>query len=160
MHSEQVKIVLDKLDIFTNKHINVQLSKSRQKKIQKLLEKDVFKDVTLDKVIVLEEVPSSIQVFNSSLVNNIKDLCIDKAYKKNRPVVHTYNDEKKNLVVMHLSQIPEVNQSIGSYFTAIIWDNDNNNIRFYLWDIMQTYIKITLDLNPNFYIRPFSKLLL
>ncbi len=69
MHPEQVKIMLDKLDTFTNKHANAQLSASGQKKIQKLLEKDIFKVVTPDKVVMPEEVPSNTQVFNSSITD-------------------------------------------------------------------------------------------
>ncbi len=135
MHLKQVKILSDKLDTFTNKYANAQLSASGQKENQKLLEKDVFKVVTLDKIIMLEEVLSSTQVFNSSLVDNIKDPCTDKAYEKNRPVMHTYNDEKKNLenlVLIHLPKIPKVNQGIGFCLAAIIRDNDNDNIKFYL----------------------------
>lgn len=59
MHSKQVKIVSDKFDKFTNNYINAQLSTSGQKKIQKLLKKDVFKVVTLDKVIMPKEIANS-----------------------------------------------------------------------------------------------------
>ena len=58
---------------------------------------------------------------------------------------------------MHSSKILEVSQGIGSCLTAIIQNNDNDNIRFYLRDITQAYIKIAWDFNPNFYIRPLSK---
>ena len=51
-HPEQVKIVLDKLDTFTNKYADAQLSASGQK--QGLLEKDVFKVVIPNKVITPE----------------------------------------------------------------------------------------------------------
>ncbi len=159
IHPEQVKIVLGKLDTFTNQHADAQLSVSGQKEIQKLLEKDVFKVVTPDKVVMPEEVPSSTQVFNSSLVDNIKDPCTDKAYEKSRPVVHAYNDEKKNLMLMHSPKIPGVSQGIGSYLAAIIQDDDNNNIRFYLRNITQAYVEIASELNLNFYIRPLSKLI-
>ena len=60
MQPEQVKIVSDKLDIFTKKYANIQLSISGQKKIQKLFEKDVFKLITLDKIVMSKEVLSSI----------------------------------------------------------------------------------------------------
>lgn len=49
----------DKLNTFTIKYADAQLSKSGQKKIQKLLEKDIFKVVTLDKVVIHEEVRNS-----------------------------------------------------------------------------------------------------
>lgn len=90
----------------------------------------------------------------------MKDLCNDKAYEKSCPVVYTYHNKKKNLVLMHSLKIPRVSQSIGSYLTAIIQNNNNNNITFYLWDITQAYIEIALDLNPNFYIQLLSKLIL
>ena len=160
MHPEQVKIVSDKLDIFTNKHTNAQLSVSEQKKIQKLLEKDVFRVVTPNIIVMSEEVLSSTQVFNSSLVDNIKDPCNDKVYEKSRSLVHTYNNEKKNLVLMHSRKIPEVSQGIGSCLAIIMQDNDNNNIRFYLRDITQVYIEIASDLNLDFYIRPLFELIL
>ncbi len=152
-----------KIDTFTNKYLNAQSSTSEQKEIQKLLEKDIFKVVTLDKIVIPEQVISSTQVFNTSFVDNIKDLCTDKAYEKNRLVVYTYNDEKKNLknlVLIHLPKIPEVSQSIGSCLTAIIQDNDNKNIKFYLQDIMQAYIEIASDLNLNFYIQLLFELIL
>ena len=60
---------------------------------------------------------------------------------------------------MHSPKIPGVSQDIGSYLAAIIQNNDNDNIRFYLQDITQAYIKIALDLNLDFYIRPFSELI-
>ena len=41
----------------------------------------------------------------------------------------------------------------------MIQDNYNDNIRFYLWDIMRAYIEIASDLNPDFDIQPFSKLI-
>ncbi len=127
MYPEQVKILSDEIDTFTNKHADVRLSASGQKEIQGLLEKDVFKVVTLDKDVTPEEVPSSTQVFDSRFVDDIKDPCTDKAYEKSRPVVHVYNDEKKNLVLIHLPKIPGVRQSIGSCFAAIIRDDDNDN---------------------------------
>ena len=41
----------------------------------------------------------------------------------------------------------------------MIQDNYNDKIRFYLRDITWAYIEIALDLNPDFYIRPLSKLI-
>lgn len=89
--------MLNKLDIFINKHVDVQLFISGQKKIQKLPQKDIFKVVYLDKVVMPEEVSNNTQIFNSSLVDNISDPCIDKAYEKSCPVVHAYNNKKKIL---------------------------------------------------------------
>ena len=97
-----------------NKNSNSQLSASGQKKIQRLSEKNVFKVVTPEKV------PSSSQIFDFYFVDKLKDLCIDKAYEKSRPVMYAYNDEEKNLVLMHSLKIPGVSQSISSYLAAII----------------------------------------
>lgn len=74
-----------------------------------------------------EKVLSNTQVYDSSLVNNIKDLCTDKAYKKSHSIVYTYNNEKKNLVLMHLLKILGVRWGIGFFSTTIIWNNDNDN---------------------------------
>lgn len=98
----------NKLDIFTNKHIDTQLSISGQKEIQKLLEKDIFKVIILNKIIISKGVLNSTQVFHFSLVDNIKDLCNDKACKKSCLVAHIYNNEKENRVLMHLPKILEV----------------------------------------------------
>lgn len=89
--------MLDKLNIFTHKYIDAQLSVFEQKEIQKLFKKDIFKVVTPDKVITPKKVPNSIQIFNSSLVNNIKNPYIDQVYKKYYLVVHSHNNEKKKL---------------------------------------------------------------
>ncbi len=63
-------------------------------------------------------------------------------------------------MLMYLPKILGVSQGISFYFLAIIWDNDNNNIRFYLQDITQAYVEIISDLNPNSYIQPLSELIL
>lgn len=86
MHTEQVKIILDKLDIFIIKYTDDQRFIFGQKKIQGLFAKDIFK------VAIMEEVSNSIQVFDFYLINDIKNLCPNKVYKKNRLVMHVYND--------------------------------------------------------------------
>lgn len=100
--------MLAKFCIFTNKYADVLLFISEQKEIEGLLKKDVFKIVTLKYVVMPEEMLSSIQVFNFSLYNDIKNPCIDKAYEKSCPIIHTYNNKKKNIVSGHLLQIPGV----------------------------------------------------
>lgn len=97
-----------------NKYDNTQLSISRQKEIQRLLEKDGFKVVTSNKivtsnkVITLKEVPTNTQGFNSRFFNVIKVPCITKAYEKSCLVMYTYNNEKKNIVLRHLPKIPGI----------------------------------------------------
>ena len=89
-----------------------------------------------------DKVPNSTYGFNSRFVDNIKDSWIDRAYEKSHSVVHVYNNEKKNIVLGYLLKIPRVSQGIGFCFTAIIWNDNNYNIRFYLLNIMQVYIEI------------------
>lgn len=42
-----------------------------------------------------EKVLINIYIFNSGFVDDFNNLYIDKANKKNRPVIHACNDEKK-----------------------------------------------------------------
>lgn len=55
--------------------------------------------VTPDKDFTSKEVLSSIKVFKSWFVNEIKDLCTEKAYEKIHPVMLAYNNEDKNLTL-------------------------------------------------------------
>lgn len=71
--------------------------------------------------------------------------------------MHIYNNEKKSLMLMHSPKILEVSQNISFYFDAIMGNNNNDNIRFSLREIMQAYIEIALNLNLNFYIRLLLK---
>ena len=87
--------------MFTNKYADVQLSASGYKRIQRLFEKDDFNVVTSNKVVTSEKIQISTQAFNSHFVDDIKYLYTDKANEKNSPVVHTYNDEKKNFVLIY-----------------------------------------------------------
>lgn len=81
---------------------------------------------------MLEKDSSSIQIFNSSFVDDIKDLYINKTNKKSYLVVYTYNDKKKIFVLVHLLIILKVSQNISSYLAIFIQNNCNNNIKFYL----------------------------
>lgn len=73
------------------------MSISGQKKNEELLEKNVFKVVIPSKIILLEKIPNSTQRFNTCFFANIKNLYINKAYEKNRSIVHAYNNNKKIL---------------------------------------------------------------
>lgn len=151
MYLGQVQVVLDNFGTFIYKYVDALLFVSGQKKTQGLLEKEVFKVVSLNKVVTPEKIQSSTKGFNSRYFNNIKDLCIDKACEKCCLVIYTYNDKKKNIVLKHLSKFQEVSQGISFYFATIIWDNDNHNIRFYLQDITQAYIEIAFAIYYLYY---------
>ncbi len=102
-HPEQANIafsdicfVIDEFDVFTNKDANTQppqYTASRQKKFAGLLEKVVFKVVTT------EDIPSNVQIFNFRFVDEIKNPGTDKTYEKSRPVLYSYNDKDKNLLL-------------------------------------------------------------
>lgn len=79
--------------MFINKNANnksAQYITSIQKKIARLLEKCIFKVVTTHNIL------SNAQIFNSRFVNKIKNLDINKTYKKSRLVVLAYNNQEKD----------------------------------------------------------------
>lgn len=108
-------------------------------KIEELQEKDIFKIVISDKIVTSEKVSSCSQSFHPCYFNDIKDLCTDKAYERSCLIMHVYNDKQKNIVLRHFSIIQEFSQGLR--------------------DIIQTYIKIASNFNPDFYIRLFSNLI-
>lgn len=48
------------------------------------------------------------------------------------------------------------NLSVASLFAY----NDNDNIKFYLWNILQVCVEIAPEINQDFYIWPLCKLIL
>ena len=73
--------------------------------------------------------------------------------------MHVNNDKKKYFVLIHSPKIIKVSQGISFCLAAIIENNNNDIIRFYLRDIIQAYIKIASDLNLDFYIQLLFKLI-
>lgn len=73
-----------------------------KKKICGQLEKDVFKVINPNKVVISENILSITQVFNYCFVNKIKDSCTNKAYEKCCLVVYTYNKKEKIHMLMNL----------------------------------------------------------
>jgi hypothetical protein len=70
-----------------------QYSASRQKEINRLLEKGVFQ------VIQLSAVPLGTRLFNSRFVDKVKYPGTNKAFKKSRLIVQAYNNQEKDLVL-------------------------------------------------------------
>ncbi len=66
---------------------------SRRSEINGLLEKGVFKPVTI------EDVLQGVCIFNSRFVDEIKHLGTDKAFEKSRLVVQAYNDQGKDIIL-------------------------------------------------------------
>ena len=99
-----------KLEMYSeqNKYADFRLFVFGQKEIEKLFKKDIFKVIMRNKVVISEEIPSSIKDFNSYFFDDIRDLYINKACKRSCLIMHAYNDKKKNIVLEHLSKILEV----------------------------------------------------
>lgn len=82
--------------------------------------KKVFNVIILNRMIMHEEFSRSIKCSYFCLVHNIKDLHIDKLYKKSWPVLYIYNNLKKDFVLMHLSKILGVSKDIDVDLNVII----------------------------------------
>jgi hypothetical protein len=79
-----------------------QFAAFRQKKINDLIEKNVFQSI--DK----NDVSLDVRIFKSRFVDEIKHLDIDKAFEKSRFVIQTFNDQNKNLVWIQSSTIQRI----------------------------------------------------
>jgi hypothetical protein len=118
-------------------------SASRQKEVNGLLEKGVFK------VIHLLDVPQGVRLFNSRFVDTIKNEGTEKAFEKSRLVVQAYNDAEKDLILTQSPTIQRVSQRLILCIAAI-----KQNTKLYLRDISQAYVQSTTSLNREFYVRP------
>jgi hypothetical protein len=125
-----------------------QFAAFRQKKINDLIEKDVFQSVKTD------DVSFNVRIFNSRFVNEIKHLDIDKAFEKSRLVVQTFNDQNKNLVLIQSSTIQRVNQRLIVCLIVVF-----SKMNLYLRDIIQTYVQSVTSLNRDFFVRSSVELI-
>lgn len=73
--------------------------KSRQKKINRLLDNGVFKVVPISKI------PQGRKIFNSKFMDQIKNARTAAAFEKSRLIVQTYNNNSKLLI---LTQAPTI----------------------------------------------------
>ncbi len=71
-----------------------QFATFKQKKINDLIEKNVFQSVNKN------DVSLDVRIFNSRFVDEIKHFDIDKAFEKSRFVMQTFNDQNKNLMLI------------------------------------------------------------
>lgn len=123
-----------------------QFTASRQKELNGLLEKGVFK------VVKLTDVPSGVRLFNSRFVDEVKHPGTDKAYEKSRLVVQAYNDHEKELVLTQSPTIQRISQRLILCIAAM------GKHDLYLRDISQAYVQSATTLNRDFYVRPPRKL--
>ena len=90
-----IYFLIDKFDIFI-KNANMLLAQyiiSKQKKITRLFEKNIFK------VLTGKDISSNTRIFNSRFVYEIKYASINKTYEKNQLIVQAYNNQEKNLIL-------------------------------------------------------------
>jgi hypothetical protein len=131
-----------KLDSITHIVLS-QFAESRQKEINDLIEKDVFRSVSKN------DVSSDVRIFNSRFVDEIKHFDTDKAFEKSRLVVQTFNDQNKNLMLTQSFTIQRISQRL---FVCLIVVFSKMNL--YLKDITQTYVQSITSLNRDFFVRP------
>ena len=120
---------------------------SRQKEINGLLEKGVFK------VYNIKDIPPGVRLFNSRFVDDIKHQGTPNAYEKSRLVVQAYNDHEKELILTQSPTIQRVSQRLILCLASMLPDMD-----LYLRDISQAYVQSTTELNRPFYVRPPEEL--
>jgi hypothetical protein len=134
-HSNQFEDALTSTSIFI-------FENSRRKEIKDLLERRVFE------LIIIENVPRDVRIFNSRFVDEIKHLSTSDAYEKFRLVVQAYNNQGKTLILTQSSTNQRMSQRIILALAAIIKHN------LYLRDITQAYVQSKTPLNREFFIRP------
>ena len=119
----------------------------RQKKLSKLLKKNVFKIINFD------DVSKHVRVFNLRFVNKIKHLNTNKIFEKSKLIVQTYNDFNKNLMLISLLTIQQVNQRLIVCLAATLQNE------LYLKNVTQAYVQFAFNLNRDFYICLFIELI-
>jgi hypothetical protein len=125
-----------------------QFAAFRQKKINDLIEKDVFQSV--DK----NDVSFDVRIFNFRFINEIKHFDTDKAFEKSRLVMQAFNDQNKNLVLTQSSIIQRVYQRLIVCLIVVF-----SKMNLYLRDITQTYVQFVTSLNRDFFVRSSVELI-
>lgn len=108
-------------------------------------------------VINLKELPVSIWVFNLQFVDKIKNIGINKVFKKSCLVIQAYNNYNKNLVLTQSLTLQQISISLIVCFAIMF---QNNTTKLSLYNVFQAYIWSTLDINQDFFICPFLKLII
>jgi hypothetical protein len=125
-----------------------QFAAFRQKKINDLIEKNVFQSVNKN------DVSLDVRIFNSRFVDEIKHFNIDKTFEKSRLVMQTFNDQNKNLMLIQSSIIQRVRQRLIVCIIVIF-----SNMNLYFRNITQTYVQSITSLNRDFFVRSSVELI-
>jgi hypothetical protein len=125
-----------------------QFAAFRQKEINDLIEKDVFRSISKDDVL------SDVRIFNFRFVNEIKHLDIDKVFKKSRLVVQTFNDQNKNLILTQSFIIQRISQRLIVCLIVVF-----SKLNLYFRNITQAYVQSVTSLNRDFFVRSSVELI-
>jgi hypothetical protein len=139
--------VITKLDSVVHIALS-QFAAFRQKEINDLIEKNVFRSINKD------DVSSDVRIFNFRFVNEIKHFDIDKAFEKSRLVVQTFNDQNKDLVLTQSSTIQRISQRLIVCLIVVF-----SEMNLYLRNITQTYVQSVTSLNRDFFVRSSVELI-
>ncbi len=120
----------------------------RQKKINDLIEKNVFRSMSKN------DVSFDVRIFNFRFVNEIKHFDIDKAFEKSRLVVQTFNDQNKDLMLTQSFTIQRISQRLIVCLIVVF-----SKMNLYLRDITQTYVQSVTSLNRDFFVRSSVELI-
>jgi hypothetical protein len=122
---------------------------SRQKELQRLLEKGVFQ------IVNLEDVPRDSRIFKTRFVDKIKFASTTRAYDKSCLVVQGYSDTDKTRI---LTQAPTIQQASQQILLALAPSLiKDRHIQIYLRDISQAYIQSRQPLIRNVYTYPTTE---
>ena len=123
---------------------------SKQKKIDELLKKKIFKFVSIS------EIFQNTKLFNARFVNEIKNEDTEKIFEKSRLIMQTYNDFNKNQVFIQSSIIQRVNQRLIACIAVVLEINSNdlnNSMKLFFRNVIQTYVQSIFNLNRKLYVK-------
>ena len=126
---------------------SITFEKSRRKKINDLLKKNVFE------IIQRSQISEKIKILDSRFVDEIKNIDTITTFEKFRLVIQVYNDQEKTNILTQISTIQRMNQRLIFALAASFSKYD-----LYLRDISQTYVQSKSSLNRKFYARSSKKL--
>ena len=134
--------------------ISFQFIVLKQKKIDELLKKKIFKFVNIS------EIFQNTKIFNARFVNEIKNENTKKIFEKSRLIMQTYNDFNKNQVFIQSSIIQRMNQRLIVCITIVFEINlndSNNSMKLFFRNVIQTYVQSIFNLNREFYVKSFHE---
>jgi hypothetical protein len=134
--------------IIDSVNIDSSLISFRQKEIAELLEKDVF--LSINK----RDVSADVRIFNSRFVNEIKHSETEKAFEKFRLMIQAFNDQIKILMLTQSSIIQRISQRLIICLVVSM-----SQMKLYLRNITQIYVQFRFNLNRDFYVQSFPKLI-